>query len=447
VEIPATYGETERSVVRWGKGIPRGRLWFLPAMRVLHVSTTAQLDGAGIAAYRLHKGLRSLGTDSWMLVNKTKEWDNYTDFVVSPATSLNKAIARLYQSLDRIPGRLSGLPVDRISASWVPNRLTGRINTLSPDIINLHWVNDGLMRIEALPGMRRPIVWTLHDMWAFSGGEHYVGDSTRYKEGYTAANRPAAETGLDVNRWIWRRKKRSWSKTGTMVIAAPSQWMAQCASESKLFGGRRIEVMPNGVDHDRFHPVDHAAARSLLGLPADKKMILFGAGASTSDRRKGFHLLVNALKELETEVKPDDYYLVVFGAYSGDDSFSINTHYLGRLRDEISMALVYAAADVFVAPSMEENLANTVLESLSCGTPVVAFDIGGMPDMIGHEKSGYLADPYDTGQLARGIRWVVENRQRWQRLSEAARNTVVRSFTLKHSAARYIDLYQELREK
>lgn len=416
-------------------------------MKILHVSTTAQLGGAGIAAYRLHKGLRSLGTDSWMLVGKTKEWDNSTDFVVSPATSLNKAIARLYQSLDRIPGRLSGLPVDRISASWVPNRLTGRINTLSPDIINLHWVNDGLMRIESLPGMRRPIVWTLHDMWAFSGGEHYVGDSTRYKEGYTAANRPAAETGLDVNRWIWRRKKKSWSKTGILVIAAPSHWMAQCASESDLFKDRRIEVMPNGVDHDRFHPMDRVAARNLLGLPVDKKLILFGAGASTSDRRKGFHLLVDALKRLESEVNPEDYYLAVFGASSGDDSFSIKAHYLGRLRDEISMALVYAAADVFVAPSMEENLANTVLESLSCGTPVVAFDIGGMPDMIEHEKSGYLVEPFDTGQLARGIRWVVENRQRWQRLSEAARNSVVSSFTLKHSASRYIDLYQELLEK
>jgi glycosyltransferase involved in cell wall biosynthesis len=223
--------------------------------------------------------------------------------------------------------------------------------------------------------------------------------------------------------------------------------MAQCASESDLFKDRRIEVMPNGVDHDRFHPMDRAAARNLLGLPVDKKLILFGAGASTSDRRKGFHLLVDALKRLESEVNPEDYYLAVFGASSGDDSFSIKAHYLGRLRDEISMALVYAAADVFVAPSMEENLANTVLESLSCGTPVVAFDIGGMPDMIEHEKSGYLVEPFDTGQLARGIRWVVENRQRWQRLSEAARNSVVSSFTLKHSASRYIDLYQELLEK
>jgi glycosyltransferase involved in cell wall biosynthesis len=319
-----------------------------------------------------------------------------------------------------------------------------RIKEQNPDVVNLHWVNHGFMRIESLPDIEQPIVWTMHDMWPFSGGEHYVGASLRYKEGYNAGNRSAAETGMDVNRWIWRRKKKSWSGMQNMVIAAPSEWLAGCAHDSSLFRNHRIEVLPNGVDHERFRPVKHCIARDILGLPVDKKLILFGAGASTSDERKGFHLLVEALGRLERAIGPDNCELIVFGASSGSSSFSMKTHYLGTLYDEISMALVYAAADVFVAPSVEDNLPNTVLESLSCGTPVVAFDIGGMRDMILHRSNGYLVPGFDTQELAKGMRWVLEDEERWGKLSEEARNTVVRSFTLQRAAARYLDLYEDI---
>lgn len=412
-------------------------------MKVLHISTEAQLGGAGIAAYRLNKGLRSLGVESSMLVSKQRQVENY---IYSPKTNLEKIMARAAPRLERIPKYFSGVSDDLLSSSWVPDNLLGRIKKYSPDILNLHWVNHGFMRIETLPRLQQPVVWTLHDMWPFAGGEHYVGDSTRYIEGYNASNRPASETGLDINRWIWKRKKKSWSELENIVIAAPSKWLAECASKSALFRDLRIAIMPNGIDHNRFHPMDHDVARSILGLPEDKKLILFGAGSATSDKRKGFHLLIDALKKMGSESNAGDYELVVFGATSGTDSFSTKTHYLGCLQDEISMALAYAAADVFVAPSLEDNLPNTVLESLSCGTPVVAFDIGGMPDMVAHRKNGYLAPGFDTTELAHGIRWVVEDRQRWQGLSHEARNTVTQSFTLQCAAGRYVDLYEEILE-
>jgi glycosyltransferase involved in cell wall biosynthesis len=281
-------------------------------------------------------------------------------------------------------------------------------------------------------------------MWPFSGGEHYTGDSVRYKEGYSTNNRRAGETGLDINRWIWARKKKSWSRLDHLVIAAPSRWMAKCASESILFGDLRVEVLPNGVDHERFHPIDHEIARDILGLPNNKKLILFGAGLATKDKRKGFHLLVETLHKLESDANPDDYELVVFGSPSGESLFSMKTNFLGRLQDEISMAIVYAAADVFVAPSLEDNLPNTILESLSCGTPVVAFDIGGIPDMVSHRKNGYLAPGFDTSELANGLLWVMEDTHRWKSLSQEARTTVTHSFTLQQSAARYADLYKEI---
>ena len=412
-------------------------------MKILQINTAADVGGAGIAAQRLNLGLRSLGVESTMLVNKQRSRNN---FVVTPSNNYDKVMSRVAPVLERLPGHFSST-AGRISASWVPDTLLRRIEWLAPDILNLHWVNDGLMRIETLPRLRQPVVWTLHDMWPFSGGEHYVGDSARYKEGYSANNRPAGETGLDINRWIWARKKKSWSKASSLVIAAPSRWMASCASESVLFRDYRIEVLPNGIDHERFHPMGHAIAREILGLPEDKKLILFGGVLATGDKRKGVHVLVDTLKKLELQTSPDDYELVVFGSPSGDSSFSMKTHFLGYLQDEISMAIVYAAADVFVAPSLEDNLPNTVLESLSCGTPVVAFNIGGMPDMVSHKKNGYLAPGFDTTELAKGLLWVIEDKIRWKNLSEEARNTVVQSYTLQCSASRYADLYDEVLKK
>jgi len=411
-------------------------------MRILQVSTIAQLAGAGIAAYRLQQGLRCLGADAWMLVNRQRSADPY---VVTPAAKTDKLLARLAPLLDRLPGQLSGLDMDRVSASWVPDRLVHRVSAVAPDILNLHWVNDGFMRIETLPRLRQPVVWTLHDMWAFSGGEHYVGDSRRYIDGYTAANRPPRESGVDVHRWIWRRKRKAWAGLeDRVVIAAPSRWMADCARQSALFRDFRVEVLPNGIDHERFHPVEHAVARRILGLPEDRKLILFGAGSATSDRRKGFHLLVEALQKLEARVNPAAYELVVFGASAGDNPCTMKTHYLGRLEDEISMALVYAAADVFVAPSLEDNLPNTVLESLACGTPVVAFDTGGIPDMVEHEVNGYLAACFDVDDLANGLVRVLEDNERWRQLADAGRRKVVRQFTLQASARNYLGLYEEL---
>ena len=412
-------------------------------MKVLQISTSADIGGAAIAAQRLNKGLRSLGINSTMLVNRQRQRNNH---VVAPSSSCEKVMARLSPMLERIPGYLCTSYLDRVSSSWNPDRLLSRLNKLKPDILNLHWVNDGFMRIETLPKFRQPIVWTLHDMWPFCGGEHYVGESTRYKEGYNNQNRPTNESGLDINKWVWERKRKSWSKINNMVIAAPSRWMAKCSNDSVLFHDLRTTILPNGVDHERFHPMDHKIARNILGLPENKKLILFGEGSATGDKRKGFHLLVEALKVLESQVDPDEYELVVFGSSSEDSRFLMKTHHLGRLNDEISLAIVYAAADVFVAPSTEDNLPNTILESLSCGTPVAAFNIGGIPDMVSHKENGYLASGFNTRELAAGLLWVTKDRHKWTKLAEQARNTVLQSFTLKCAASRYMHLYEEIIE-
>ncbi|HHJ35909.1 MAG TPA: glycosyltransferase [Gammaproteobacteria bacterium] len=410
-------------------------------MKVVQISEADKVGGAAIAASRLNRGLRVLGVDSCMLVNIKVDQD---ESVIGPTSRFDKIISRVSPLLERLPRQFSKTEYDLISSAWLPDRVSGRLVPLDADILNLHWINKGFMRIETLRKLKQPIVWTLHDMWPFCGGEHYTGESERYKKGYRFDNRPAGESGLDINRWIWLRKKKTWAAKKNMVIVTPSKWLAGCAAESVLFREHRIEVLPNGIDHERFHPIDRLLARQILGLPADKKLILFGAGFATSDKRKGFHLLVEALNRLEAKYSKIDYELVIFGASSGDSSFSAKAHYLGNLHDEISMAIIYAAADIFVLPSLEDNLPNTVLEALSCGTPVASFNIGGMPDMIEHERNGFMAPAFDTDLLAEGIAWILADTERWKDLSASARKTIEQSFTLKHFATRYLDLYRDI---
>jgi glycosyltransferase involved in cell wall biosynthesis len=205
-------------------------------------------------------------------------------------------------------------------------------------------------------------------------------------------------------------------------------------------------VIPNGLDLQKYKPIERSLARKLLDLPQDKQLILFGAMKSTSDRRKGFHLLLPALQKLSQSEWQKRLELVVFGASEPLEppDFGFKANYIGKLGDDISLSLLYAAADVFVAPSVQDNLPNTVMEALACGTPCVAFKIGGMPDMIEHEQNGYLAQPYEVEDLARGIAWVLEDRERYEKLCDRAREKAEEEFTLELQAQRYLSLYKEL---
>ena len=178
----------------------------------------------------------------------------------------------------------------------------------------------------------------------------------------------------------------------------------------------------------------------------DRQIILFGANLATSDRRKGFHLLLPALQKLSQSQWQTRIELVVFGASQPSESpdFGFKTNYIGKLSDDISLSLLYAAADVFVAPSLQDNLPNTVMEALACGTPCVAFKIGGMPDMIEHEQNGCLAQPYEVKDLERGIKWVLEDKERWRKLCDRAREKVEQEFTVDLQAHRYLSLFEEI---
>ncbi len=413
-------------------------------MRVLHLSTSDVVGGAARAAYRLHAGLRSTGVDSQMLVQR-KSGDN--PFVHSPSSRGARAFGQFRSHLDAMPlalfpRRSAGL----FSLGWLPGNLVGRITARSPDIVHLHWVSSGFLRLESLRGIRRPMVWTLHDMWALTGGCHYAGDCRRYEIGCGACPQLGRKWERDLSWWVWRRKQKAWGQL-PLTIVTPSRWLAETARQSPLLRDFKTIVIPNGLDTKKFKPIDRLLARQILSLPQNKRLILFGAAGGTLERRKGFDLLQAALPLVAKDPNlKGDVELVVFGASepAKPAGLPFRVHYVGTLADEISLAILYAAVDVFVAPSREDNLPNTIVEAMGCGTPCVAFNIGGMPDMIEPGRNGYLATPFEVDDLARGIAWVLADQARHQALSLRAREKCLAEFSLHTQAARCLELYRTL---
>ena len=229
------------------------------------------------------------------------------------------------------------------------------------------------------------------------------------------------------------------------MVVTPSRWLASCAASSSLFESNRVEVIPNGIDEVTYRPINKDSARALLGLPRDRLLLLAG-GLLPGDQRKGFHLLREALAALRSQDRLKNMEVVVVGASHTAEflNAAYETHFLGRLQDDLTLAAAYSAVDLFVAPSMQDNLPNTVMEASACGTPSVAFDVGGMPDLIDHQETGYLARPFLTDDLANGIQWVLEDNNRTDRLAQQARQKVLKEFTQQTQAARYAELFGEL---
>lgn len=416
-------------------------------MKPLILSTYDTRGGAAKAAYRLHNGLRNNGVDSKMLVQV--KFSNEADIIATGSKIVHK-YPKLRPHLDSFPKlffrSFNQTQKTSFSLQWLPNSIESKIAKVNPDIINLHWISGGFINIETIAKFKKPIVWTLHDMWAFTGGCHYSQECNRYKENCGNCPQIPVKYNLDLSRWIWQRKANAWNNIdGTLVT--PSQWLANCAASSSLLKNWKIEVIPNGLDTEIYKPFEQSLIRKKLNLPQDKYLILFGAENAISTSRKGFYLLKAALENLSKTDWSNKCELVIFGAEKSNDSSDLGfkTHYLGRLNNETTIAQVYAAADVFVAPSLQDNLPNTVMESLACGTPCVAFDIGGMSDMIEHQQNGYLAKTINIEDLARGIVWVLESKTSENyKLGYQARDKVEREFKLEIQARRYLLLYENV---
>lgn len=396
---------------------------------------------------RLNRALNDAGIESAMLVCRKHGNDVY----VKEMPPVKKALARLgaslaYRALLKLGFYRDGFK----SVNVFPSMLVHQLNRSDADVIHLHWVNSEMISIAALATFKKPVVWTFHDMWPFCGAEHLAKD-TRYVTGYQSSefgahNSETKAQGLkskaffDLDRWVFRRKQKHW-KNWHPCIVTPSNWMAECVRESMLFRGLPVEVIPNGLDLNVFKPMDQSAARQRFNLPLDKKLVLFGA-YNPFDQNKGGDLLTEALAKVQSACVE----LVVFGAAKGPQIAGLPTHWMGSFSSEPDLAQLYNTADAVIVPSRQENLPNTVAEALSCGIPVAAFNIGGIPDMVVHRENGYLALPYDVDDLAQGIDWLLQAAD-GSSLRQNARNKAEQCFDAQQVAARYIKVYNKILKK
>lgn len=407
-------------------------------IKVLHLSSFDLSGGAARAAYRIHQGLQNIGVDSQMLV-QFRAGSNR-----AVLTTESKVKARLRSLADSLLFKVHPPAQQFFSPQWFPDAVAGKVAEINPDVINLNWVCNGFLQVETLKKFNKPLLWTLQDMWAFTGGCHYSQGCTGYQAQCGQCPQLPSTKDSDLSRWVWQRKQSAW-KSLNLTLVAPSTWMAKCASASSLFQERRVEVIPFGLDLQQFSPVDPMFARQLLNLPQDKHLILFGAIDATSDTRKGFHLLQSALNYLNQNGWSDRIELVVFGSSKPEHPIDLGfkTHYLGSLQDDLSLRVAYAAASVMIAPSIEESFGQTASESLACGTPVIVFSNTGLQDIVDHQQTGYVARHCDTEDLAAGIAWVLDDPERHRILRHQSRLRAEREYSSEQQAKRYLALCNE----
>lgn len=318
------------------------------------------------------------------------------------------------------------------------------------DILHLHWVNFGFLSVESigkLASLGKPIVWTLHDMWAFTGGCHHSGDCENY-QGHCGncvpyLRNPAPD---DLSAKVWQRKQAIFTNTAGLPpiqVIGCSQWLANRARKSSLFSHLPVSAIPNPLDVNVFKPVAKAEARAKLNLPLDKKLILFVA-AKVTVIWKGFGYFQESLLILKENVpNPEEIELVILGESDAElnQMLPFKTHALGRIADVEKIALIYSAADVFTIPSIQENLPNTIMEAMACGTPAVGFEVGGIPEMIAHQETGYLARYKSAEHFAEGIKWVLFEANA-EVLARNARKKVLENYSQDVVKEKYLDIYR-----
>ena len=410
-------------------------------MKVIHLSFSDIIGGAARSSYRIHHSLLKAEINSRMWVNKAKTDDQTIE---KPTGIIERILTELRSPLisNSLVKILKTKNMIIHSPSVLKSRWIKLINASDADIVHLHWIQNEMLSISDIGQIKKPIVWTLHDMWAFCGAEHYTQDH-RWRDGYLKNNRPANESGFDLNRWTWKRKEKFW-KTPIQIVT-PSKWLAECVNESKLMHNWPVNVISYPIDTDFWKPISKKITRELLGLPKDVPLLLFGAFDSDKDLRKGYDLLLSALENLKDQPKFHDVELVVFGQNKPKlpTKHAVPIHYMGKIHDDETLRAIYNSADAMLIPSRQDNLPNIAVEAHACGVPVISFNVGGLPDIIEHQKTGYLAKPFEIEDLTNGILWFLSHPDK-KHLNNYTREQAVLKFSQKKVAEEYFNIYRNL---
>lgn len=408
-------------------------------MKIFHCNTLGS-GGAATAASRLQTALCAEGVESCMGTMQCSQGAKRQCCLIG---NWQRRFSLLALRAENVFFRLLGTKFNHIfSTGLFPSSVHNRINAKNADIVHLHWVQENFVPLWSLTRIDRPIVMTLHDTWGFTGGCHILQGCDQYATGCAACPRVSPHA-----QWIVRQginiKRRAYDSAQINVVI-PSRAYLYMARQSTLLRQCKLHHIPNSIDTVSYAPLEQEWAQQIMNLTPRMPTLLFGAMAATADFNKGYDLLYQALHHLPqyTTQSPQ---LLVFGASDGVKSISgYPVHYLGRLHDDVALRAAYCAADVFVCPSREDNLPNTVMESLACGTPVAAFAVGGIPEMVEDKVNGCLATPQDPDALARAIAYILEDVERRTQMRHAARRVVEERYAMPVVAKQYINLYEEI---
>lgn len=407
-------------------------------MRVLHVIAGDLDGGAARGAMWLIDALRRRGTACDVLNNRPKS--GRVNGVTAPVRIADRVRSRCREHFEVLQ-KLSHFRRRRTSFSSGMAGLDLTTHPLydSADIVHLHWINQGFVRVSALTRIRKPLVWTLRDMWSATGGCHYPFDCEKFTTGCGACPQLGSTRESDLSSRIHHNKLVN--LPAHLVGVGISTWITEQAGRSPIMRTKELRTIPNGIPLDSFYPVDRTLARQMLGIPLGIKIVLTGAQRLDS-RYKGLSLFLRTVDLLD-----DDVTVMLFGDRAPLFNSRRKTLRLGYVEDIETLRAVYSAADAFVATSVQEAFGKTLVEAMACGTPVVAFNATGPRDIVDHRENGYLARAYAADDLAHGIHWVLADQGRRSDLSRNALAKARSTFDIHQVARQYSDLYGELAQR
>ena len=407
-------------------------------MRVLIVNTSERTGGAAVAANRLMMALNNNGVKAKMLV-RDKESDSLTVVGLPKSPMLNWHF--LWERLVIFfHCRFSRKHLFEIDLANSGSDITKLREFQEADVIHLHWINQGMLSLSGIRKILKsgkPVVWTMHDIWPATAICHLTLNCRNFTTHcHNCRLLPGKGSSSDPSTSVWRKKEKMLEDSSIYFVTC-SHWLEQEAKASALLRGQKIVSIPNPIDTHIYRSGDKQTARKNLGLPEDKRLILF-VSQRVTNKNKGMDYLIDACRQLK------DYELVILGGHAEEvvDQLPLKAHPLGYVNDERRIVEIYQAVDVFVLPSLSENLPNTIMEAMACGVPCVGFKVGGIPEEIDHKRNGYVAEYRDSDDLARGIRWILSEAD-YDQLSQEAVRKVAHSYSQQSVAISYLDVYHQ----
>ena len=417
-------------------------------MKILIINTSEKAGGAAIAANRLAKALNRNGIDATMLVRDRQTTDNK---VLALGSTMRTRFQFVWERFTIwISNKFDKKRLFLISFANTGTDITKLKEFKEADVVHLHWINQGMLSlndINRIVKSGKPVVWTMHDMWPFTGVCHYNEDCAGYTQNCGKCQYLRSKSGNDISHKCLKRKEMIYNNSNIAFVAC-SKWLKDIAQKSRLLKNKEVVDIPNTIDTDIFKDKDKKSIRERYNLPIDKKLLLFSS-AKISEKRKGLPYLIEACNIL-AEKSPDlskELGVVILGKNSNESpEIPFPTYTMNYIKGEKELSDIYNAADLFVTPSLQDNLPNTIMEALACGLPCVGFNVGGIPEMIGHKTNGYVSEYKSATDLAKGIHWALKE-AKYDELKKASIEKVKKSYSDRIVVEKYMQIYNRLTNK